>query len=712
MKPFSWVVLGFFLSGISPAQTTAGRCVASAAAAPVRAEGLTERLGDIVLQCTGLTPGSFSGNLTLFLPVAVTNRITAGGLTTDLTVSANGTPLAVAGQVSGQNVLFPGLTFPVPASGAVDLRFSNLRGAVRQMGPPSFGSSIQAQISFTLPLDRAQVAVGFPQRGLLATVAGAGIVCVGSPLPASVTFSNLLAAGTRFTSTRVTEGFGGAFESRASGSDSGTRFLMRFSGFPGGGRVFVPDYVAGSSAAQPTIAGDLGGTPSGGQYVGGSRTLLLARVQGADINGAGGLPVQAPAGTVVLNSVSEVALSGGSGWVVYEAADANASAAENAQIPVFYGIPEGAGGVLAQESLSFAPVSNTFSASPTAPLPRFDGTEPPPDCVNIGDCELIQPILSVSVSPAQLQFTALAGQPAIQVPGYIAVRNAGNGIMQWTASVQYASGSGWITLDPPYTQFVGNASVRVFVSAKNLAAGIYQATVTIDATPDGKQTIPVTLAVAPIPNPNNPNPNPNPNPTPQPKPVTITAVLNGASRLAAPVVSGSLSVITGSNFAGKAVAVTFEGAAAQVYAATDTELQVKVPDLGTKTAAALVVTVDGTASAPQSVPAAPAWPAIFAGGVLNPDNSPNTAGNGAAAGSEIQIFATGLPPSGAGVTVQIHDRKGLIPVYVGVLPQSAVQQVNVLVPADLPAMTTEVVLCAAGGEGQQFCSPGAPLTIR
>ena len=42
----------------------------------VRAEGLTERLGDIVLQCSGSNPGTvFSGNFTLFLPVTITNRV-------------------------------------------------------------------------------------------------------------------------------------------------------------------------------------------------------------------------------------------------------------------------------------------------------------------------------------------------------------------------------------------------------------------------------------------------------------------------------------------------------------------------------------------------------------------------------------------------------------------------------------------------------------
>src|SRR5262249_33429962 len=160
------------------------------------------------------------------------------------------------------------------------------------------------------PLDRSQVLVAYPQRALLATVAGAGIPCLGSPLPSNLTFDQLVISS-RVASTRVTEGYSAAFEPRSANTDSGTRFLLRLSGFPAGARAFVPNAIAGSDAAQPTIAGDLGGTPSGGRYVPGSNSLLLIRVASADASGASGVPVQAPSQPVTLNSVSEVALSGG-----------------------------------------------------------------------------------------------------------------------------------------------------------------------------------------------------------------------------------------------------------------------------------------------------------------------------------------------------------------------------------------------------------------
>jgi uncharacterized protein (TIGR03437 family) len=66
----------------------------------------------------------------------------------------------------------------------------------------------------------------------------------------------------------------------------------------------------------------------------------------------------------------------------------------------------------------------------------------------------------------------------------------------------------------------------------------------------------------------------------------------------------------------------------------------------------------------------------------------------------------------ATVSVQIADRKNLIPLYAGQAPTvPGVQQVNVAVPSDLTTSTTQIVICAAVG-GQQYCSSGSPLAIQ
>ena len=124
--------------------------------------------------------------------------------------------------------------------------------------------------------------------------------------------------------------------------------MARYSGFPPGARLFVPDYIAGSNATQPTAGGDLGYTPSGGKYTGGSGALLLALVRLTDANGAGGyLAGPAPPSGVMatLDSASEVPLPNGSGVVVYEVVESNSAQQESAQFPAFivYTPPVGGG---------------------------------------------------------------------------------------------------------------------------------------------------------------------------------------------------------------------------------------------------------------------------------------------------------------------------------------------------------------------------------
>src|ERR1035437_4576755 len=106
-------VLNFCLLqiGICPAfaqtPSSPARCQVSTSPVQVRAEGLTERLGDITLQCSGSNPGTvFSGNFTIYLPVTVvTNRVDANNMTRDAVVSVDlgsgFVPTAIAGQISG-----------------------------------------------------------------------------------------------------------------------------------------------------------------------------------------------------------------------------------------------------------------------------------------------------------------------------------------------------------------------------------------------------------------------------------------------------------------------------------------------------------------------------------------------------------------------------------------------------------------------------------
>jgi uncharacterized protein (TIGR03437 family) len=136
-------------------------------------------------------------------------------------------------------------------------------------------------------------------------------------------------------------------------------------------------------------------------------------------------------------------------------------------------------------------------------------------------------------------------------------------------------------------------------------------------------------------------------------------------------------------------------------------------ELGLKTSAQLVVTVDGLSGAPRTVAVAPFEPAIFKGAILNQDLTVNDATHGAPAGSVIFLWATGL--SGAGtITGHIDDRDISLPYYAGPAPGIAgVQQINLLVPVDLPAMTTEVYVCGTtpAAAPSTTCSIPVPLTL-
>lgn len=120
----------------------------------------------------------------------------------------------------------------------------------------------------------------------------------------------------------------------------------------------------------------------------------------------------------------------------------------------------------------------------------------------------------------------------------------------------------------------------------------------------------------------------------------------------------------------------------------------------------MLVSVDGRNGAPVAVNLVNAAPAIFTNGVLNQDNSVNSISNPAARGSTLQIFLTGLPPM-AGATVNISTRT-LQSVFSGGAPGvPGLQQVNVMLPADLTG-TAQLMVCIAG----PVCTPAYSVTIQ
>ncbi len=647
--------------------------------------------------------GAVSGNLTFFLPVAITNRVDNNNNAIDAVLSLDTggglTPTPVAGKIAGNNITFAGLNFTVPASGQFNLQISNIRAAVTQFGF-SAPQQISAQISAPFALNQASVSVASVQEGLYTTQNQAGIFCVGSPIPSTISFSNLFAAKTAFASTRLTEGFGSVFQPRGAGDDTGTRIVVKYSGFPTGTSVYVPTFVAGSDALVPTSGGDLGLPQNIGAYAPGSSTLLLSAVQFADATGVGGY-VTGFSG--YMDAVTQVPLTNGAGYVVYEVTDANPITIESAQFPTFIAIASVNAAATATESVSLAPVSTVASASTTAPVPRFISGTPANDCTIVGDCGANYfPKLAADTTAVKL--TATAG--ASSGNGFIRVGNTAGGTLNWNTNVLYAQGSGWLGLTPASGQ--NNGTIDIYANAKNLTPGAYNATVTVDGGPmAGSASIAVSLTVtaaattvttAPV--------------ATLPTVITVSSVDSAASLSSAPLVGGSLTTLIGSNLAGKNVTVSFDGMPATLLYTGASQINLQVPSaVASETSSNMTVTVDGASTTVQSIPVSPAWPAIFNGGVLNQDGSVNSAQTPAAAGSILQIFLTGMPDA-SNVSVVIGNQSGVKTVYAGGAPGIAgVQQVNVAIPAGAGGGSTPVAICAATA-GRQFCSTGMPVYVK
>lgn len=688
------------------AQTAVTTCQTSAVPTTVRAEGIAERTGDILLSCSGGPGGtSVSGNIIVFLSVNVTNRVLGDG-TTDVVLNVDngsGVTTYTARPYQVNAVAFNGVIFNTSPQGTVDLRIVNLRANASLLGfLPN--QSINANLSFTgvgIAVQGSTFTVAWTQRGLYAISTG-HLICdqYGSPLPDTINFTTLLGTSA-FSTTRITEGFASSFAPLSDPSnlraDTGVRIIARYSGFTAGARLFVPDAIAGGDADIPTSAGDLGLAASGGRYTPGKIELLLVRVTGADSTGAGGtLVIPAPAVQTSFNSVSEIALTGGSGYAVWEVVDANPFAVESAQFPTFLGLApsSGASAVETGFGITFAPVSTVTMQSASAPIPRYIDTPPPADCSITNDCSAgYFPSISIDTTP--IQFLAAAGQPATR---YVPIRNDGGGVLRWTATVAYATGSNWLRLSPP--QGVNNSTLRVDAVTTSLAPGTYQATITIDAGPAvGTRTIPVTLTVTPA--------------SAAPPTVSIRTVTNAAGADQTSLVAGSLATIMGTNFAANGLQVTFDGTPATVLFSNATQINLQVPAaLAGKLTAQLIVSVAGNAAPPVTVNLAFAAPAIFPSAVLNQDNSVNGESSSAPAGSIVQVFATGLPANGV-ITAKIHDRLVPVPQYGGPAPGlTGVQQVNIQIPADLPTMQTWVYVCGGTAPDQQVCSAPAKIWLQ
>ena len=696
-----------------PAARGALLCQTSSVPAIVHAVGLSERMGDIGLSCTGGQPGApLTVNLDLFLSVNITNRLAAGGAVNAILTIDNApdgsapNPVQTSVQptlVSNQQINWSGLAFTLSPSGSVRIVISNVRGNANQAGTNPIVVQIAASGPSTLPLTRSQLTVGIPQASLFRSFSSV-LVCnqKGAPLPDTLTVSNLIAAGAYFSSTRLTEGFSHAFMAKTDpadlNADTGTRFIARFSGFPPGARLLAPDYVAGSTADIPTAGGDMGVPASGGRYTPGKSQLLLIRVNGADQNGAGGtLAGPIPTAQTTFDTVADVGLTDGAGYLVYEVVDSNPSARESAQFPVWLGADPILNGqtYTTAEEVYLAPVSDVQTASATAPIPRFTAVQPQDDCSLIGDCK----------APTQLavdQTSVLSTTPSnVRQYNYVHVQNLGRADMPWNATVNYTDGSGWLIVSP--SSHVNNSWMEIAVDGAGLAPGTYKANVVVDAGAGGTQTIAVTAKIL------------------APRVASGMPVIEAVTSSADPYTAAadrSLATLWGQNLKGSDIRVTIDGQAATVLYDGDSQINVMVPDgVAIGTSSKVVANVNGVESPVLITKIVPLAPAIFPGAVLNYVNPStyvvNGASNPAKPGSVVVVYATGIADAQQ-FTLKIGDSEGPAPQYAGPAPTlPGVQQINFTIPANTPAGQATLSICGnlSSDAAARFCSSGYQLWV-
>ncbi|MBI1354888.1 MAG: hypothetical protein GC160_11120 [Acidobacteria bacterium] len=420
------MTLMVFSAGMAQAQPTGlVTCTATAVPPVVRAEGIAELVGDVVLACVTtnsapFAPGvDFLVNISVSLNVNVTNNINFGAGTNvsdavlvinennctapssvGATYTSCGAPYAQYqdpqfGVLAANNRLEWNKTaFPVPGAArpgfdpnpqVTTVRITSMRGNASQLGVPDAATFPSTQITAfvsitgptTISVTNNVLNVAVPILGLIVTPGKivTGLQCLDT---------------TTATSLKLTEGFATAFKTlgvptyqpgntqwesgyyapgsnNGGGASQGTRFLIRFFNIPQGVKVTVPKAINNGTAA---LDGD---------------ALWIVQVAGADSNGAGGAMTSA-------SDTLTVGLSGGFGSVTYEVIDDDPFRLESITIPIGVSwvadttndLPAIGTG---QVSASFAPLSTIVVASNAAPEPRFlDNTGDPDTFVSIIRC--------------------------------------------------------------------------------------------------------------------------------------------------------------------------------------------------------------------------------------------------------------------------------------------------------------------------------------
>ncbi|MCS7042458.1 MAG: hypothetical protein N2036_12705 [Bryobacteraceae bacterium] len=690
---------------LAPCAKASFQCNLAGSPSLVTLGGLAEPVGDIVLSCVG-APGQ-TARITLGVwldrPIAnppVPSGSSVAGAALWLESDAPPRLLTSAARLQGGVLLFDTVNAAANPSGGLVLRVTGIRAEAAE--------AIRARILMiadaTFLLANQTVMVGVAVPGLMTTPMAALACCAGPPLPDSMNWQSVLARKPWTGAVRVSEGYASSFQrpDPANPAIGATRVLVRIQGLPPGSRVFVPDGVAGRNAAAPTRSGLFQDPPDPGAYLPGPpRSLLLSRVAQADRDGTGGTAVLGAAPSS-LDGVGEATVEDTEAWVVYEVRDANPSAVETAEIPVWIFTPVSRINerVIVRVSAVLAPLSEVSGSAPGAPVPRYQPAESNSDCTLLEDCTADYfPRLSVIPSLTS-EFALAAG--ARPKSAALFVRNLGGHFIEWTASARYLRGEGWLKLHG--TGGLLEGSYYYDLDPGKLTPGEYRAEIIFEQrnSPTGsnaKIVIPVRLTVTEGPPPQQPPENPPVPPRPE-----IWGALTVPLDLGGPFAPGGLIRLQGRFFAPE-TKVTVNGVEAIVVAAQPDVLLVQVPETVAPGWVEIIASNSTEAGAPYRLPLLSAAPSLVR--LANASGEDNSEAAPAAAGTEAILEVTGVALANDPVWVNVHDLWREARREPGSGP--GLHRLRVVIPEELQAMKTAIRLCVTAPGIDGICSH--PRTI-
>jgi len=392
------IVGALLFTTLASAQPNPYSCNATAVPTLARSEGHAERMGDVLLTCTGTVPAAgILANIRLRLTANITsNPFDKKNLTKNeasLIKNENagigwwgyGSPSNLqnvwqASRISDDEIEWTGVWLAAPGSpGAQTIRLTDVRGDVESRGDfATIYASINIVSPTSVPVDNNLLVVADTRPGLIFSVD-------------NVDYKNCVVPGEPFV-LNFKEGYASAFLPVGDASEDNT--------IPGGGYLNESGWNPGSFSGTLTGNGSIGQADQG--------TRLMARIKDVPDGATLTVPAEVTTSTGLRACIVTDADSAGAGgdpdceaddyeigsdglvvYEVVEVTDESYSTQETVEVEVTvdYDVPGPLGSATAAGSL--APLSTVHTMSMAAPEPRFKDVAEDQDAFTIAACRTI-----------------------------------------------------------------------------------------------------------------------------------------------------------------------------------------------------------------------------------------------------------------------------------------------------------------------------------